>query len=124
MRKRLILLFSLMALTALLLSACTGMISESGQPDTNPNTSGSGDNAGNTGDSQPDQAALVDPPVSEGESQPNQGEESTGDQPAVSLQNKPELGFPLGKAELVATDPSEVDLASGRLQLVEMFAFW
>jgi hypothetical protein len=124
MRKRYILLFSLMAVAVLMLSACTGVIAESDQPDANPNASGNVDSAGNTVDTQPDQAAPVDPPTTSGESQPDQGGESNGDQAAANLPTRPELGFPLGKAELVATDPSNVNLASGRIQLIEMFAFW
>ena len=124
MRKRLIIMFSLMVMAALLLSACAGVISEAGQPAVDQSASGSGDAAGNTADNQPDQAAPVDAaPVVE-ESQPDQGEETSGEQSAVSLPTRPELGFALGKAELVATDPGNVSLASGRLQLVEMFAFW
>ena len=124
MRKRLIIMFSLMVMASLLLSACEGWISEADRPAVDQSESGSGDAAGNNTGSQPDQGAPVDSaPVVE-ESQPNQGEESSGDQLGVSLPTRPELGFALGKAELVATDPVNVSLASGRLQLVEMFAFW
>jgi len=124
MRKRLIIVFSLMVLAVLMLSACNGVISDAGQPAVDQSTSGNGNTAGNTGDTQPGQAAPVDSaPVVE-DSQPNQGEETSGDDSSVSLPVRPELGFALGKADLVATDPSNVSLASGRLQLVEMFAFW
>lgn len=46
-------------------------------------------------------------------------ENSAGGYPGPELASPPPL-----KTELVATDPSTVNLASGELQLVEFFAFW
>lgn len=34
------------------------------------------------------------------------------------------LGFPLGREELVATDPNTVSLVTGEPQIIEFFAFW
>ena len=121
MRKRMILMFSLMVMAALTLSACDGMISEAGQP-------AEVQNAGVLVDATP---TPQGDPVAPGDSAPvgeapppDQGEAASDEQPAASLPSRPELGFELGHAELVATNPNGVSLDSGRLQLVEMFAFW
>lgn len=124
MRKRIILMFSLVSIAAVMLTACRGVISETGKPAEGQDIVGSGNTTGNSVDTQPDQPAAPVSAPSEGETQPDQGEDITVEEPVGNLPAKPELGFGLGRAELVATDPSQVNLASGRLQLVEMFAFW
>ena len=122
MRKRLMLVFSLMVMALLLLTSCGGLITEASPPAGNQITGSEGD-TGSSANSEPAQAEEADSaPVVE-DSQTNQGDETSGEQ-AVSLPEKPELGFALGRVELIASDPSQVTLDSGRLQLVEMFAFW
>ena len=44
--------------------------------------------------------------------------------PTQASEESPGDTTPLGSPELHATDPSTVNLASGKLQLVEFFAFW
>jgi hypothetical protein len=138
MRKRVLLLFSLVALAAMLLSACTGVIDD--QADVVLPPESSGNNVGSA-DVQPEQNTQPDPPASNGnEETPSNGEEppsnsgeEQSEQPpteepqgeqAPALMPKPEMGYDLGAAGLVATDPNQVNLTSGELHLVEMFAFW
>jgi hypothetical protein len=124
MRKRVILMFSLVALAAVLLTACTGVIDDQGAQPVVPDSSG---NTGNTADTQPDQAPPQDPSPSEGETQQGQGEQDNQEnheEQAPVLPPIPELGFSPGSSQLVASDPNQLDLASGELHLVELFAFW
>jgi hypothetical protein len=132
MRKRAILLFFLVALAALMLSACGGVIDNPADPLVLP------DQSNNTADTPVDQDTPSDPPPSNGEEQsdtPVAGEESQPDQPdqpdqetqdeqVSALLAKPELGYELGAAQLIASDPNQINLASGQPQLVELFAFW
>jgi hypothetical protein len=130
MRKRVLLLFSLVALAAIALSACGGVIDDQADvilPPESPNN-----DVGNV-DAQPEQNTQPDPPPSNGEEPPvNSGEEQPEQPPteepqgeqAPALMPKPALGYDLGAAGLVATNPDSVNLASGELHLVEMFAFW
>jgi hypothetical protein len=137
MRKRVLLLFSLVALAAVVLSACNGVIDDQADVVLLPESSNS--DAGNA-DVQQDQNTQPDPPASNGDEEPplnseesssNSGEdlaeqpaeEPQGEQ-APALMPKPEMGYDLGAAGLVATDPNQVNLTSGELHLVEMFAFW
>lgn len=122
MRKRLMFVFSLMVMALLLLTSCGGLISEASPPAANQVAVAEGD-TGISPNSEPAQPAEAVPPQVVEDSPPNQGEGTSGEQP-VSLPAKPELGFALGQAELKASNPRDVSLDSGRLQLVEMFAFW
>ncbi len=45
-------------------------------------------------------------------------------EPAELVEEPAELPAPTPRTELEATDPREVSLASGGLQLVEFFAYW
>lgn len=131
MRKRALLLFSLVALAALVLTACGGVIDDQG---TQSVVQDSSDNSGNT-PAQPDQGAPPEPPPADaegqsdlpadaGEGQAVQSDQETQADQSADLPSKPELGFDLGASMLVASDPNQVNLASGELQLVELFAFW
>jgi hypothetical protein len=127
MRKPVIKLFSMMVFGALLLSACSGLISvDQPDPPTPTPEINSSAGGGDTVDSQPDQPEAP----SEGESAQNDsqpaedGEESADTSESAALPPRPALGFENGDSELEATDPNQVDLASGELYLVEMFAFW
>jgi hypothetical protein len=53
-----------------------------------------------------------------------QTELPTTDNPEEAYPSPEEISPPPLKTELEATDPSEVNLASGDLQLIEFFAFW
>jgi hypothetical protein len=130
MRKRVLLLFSLVALAALMLSACTGVIDDQAEVVLLPESS---NNDAGQADPPPDQNTQPDPPPSNGEEPPaNSGEEQPEQAPteepqgeeAPALMLRPSLGYDLGAAELVATNPNTVNLTSGELHLVEMFAFW
>ena len=127
MRRREILLFSLVALAALVLSACGGVIDDQTEPLLLPDTSS---NTVENVEVQPDQGMVSDPPTStggeqqleppvvEGEKQPDQPDQK------ADLPARPALGFDLGESQLRASDPNQINLASGQPQLVELFAFW
>jgi hypothetical protein len=63
------------------------------------------------------QTPLEEPPLQE-------TEPDIGPPPATDLPATEEAAPPPVRAELAATDPSTVQLASGKVQLVEFFAFW
>jgi hypothetical protein len=63
------------------------------------------------------QTPLEEPPLQETE--PDSGPPPATDLPATEVAAPPPV-----RAELAATDPSTVQLASGKVQLVEFFAFW
>jgi hypothetical protein len=52
-------------------------------------------------------------------------EETDGDQPeTITDEMASEVEVPPAKTELSGTDPATVNLASGDIQLIEVFAFW
>ena len=124
MIKRVSIIFSLVALAAVLLTACTGGIDDPSSPPVVQDLSG---NTGNTADTQPDQEPLPESSPPEGESeqdQPDQQDQENQDEQAPVLPPRPELGFAFGDSQLKASDPNQIDLASGELHLVDLFAFW
>lgn len=128
MRRHSILLFSLVALAALVLSACGGgVIDDQTEPLLLPDTSNS---PAENVEVQPDQDTPSDPPPSTGgeeQAEPPvvEGEKQSEQADQVpALPAKPALGFDLGEGQLRASDPNQINLASGEPQLVELFAFW
>ena len=93
MRNRMIVLFSLIAITTLLFTACDGVISENPKPAVNQSAPLSVDPAGNSGKNEPDQPDISESAASDGEPAADQGEANANQQPAADLPTKPELGF-------------------------------
>ena len=117
MRKPTLYIFFLVAALGLLLAACNGVIDDTGG---DLNVAPPPANDGGEADSPPD-PPPPDTSVDEGEPQQDQADP---DEAAADLPPKPALGFEFGETELEATDPALVNLSSGELHLVEMFAFW
>lgn len=51
-------------------------------------------------------------------------EANSAEDEALEFSSSIPLGFPLGREELVATDPNTVSLVTGEPQIIEFFAFW
>jgi hypothetical protein len=124
MRKRMIRLFSMVVLSAVLLSACFGTIPSTPTPTpVPPDTSAAND----------DNSVQPEPPAANPPEKADAADQSEGEpdkdsveeeQEAAALPSLPELGYAYGASQLKATDPNQVDLTSGKIHLVELFAFW
>ena len=113
MSKRGLLSLTAIVVFGVLVSACTGTATPALQPPTDtpvPEVV-----VEPTEEVKPTEEVVAQAPTEEPTAEPTQEEVATPTEEAV----KPEL-----KTGLVATDPADVNLASGRHTLVEFFAFW
>ncbi len=109
-KKRLLQLMMFLAITTLVLTACSTGDSPVDAPD-----AAAGGQVSQDAIPVPDEASSANAASTDGDEQPEMG----SDEAAESVEPPPEP-----RTELEATDPSTVMLASGSPQLVEFFAYW
>lgn len=122
--KRKLIIFWIMAL-AVLLAACSGVEAALQSVD-EPIAGEVKDEQGAAATSEPTVYVETAPTATEAELVPTETEavaENTADESSEEAVVE-EMIAPTPRAELFATDPATVSLASGEVQLVELFAYW